>query len=323
MKTPLDVNTTTRLSGNAAVLPSGPGSAVKAVSRSVADGEASDDEVVVFDTFSCLIKDPDGTAPDCVDDTDPDKRLVTAGTDRFATDRVTATAVNEERYVGVGAEPHDGLVNKFPFDVAAGDLPVLGRPRRPCGQRRVPGRGGHRRAAHLQVPDLARRRARRDQQRRLRPVLDREDDVDRPGHRLDHRPVRGAGPQARRRHDRPRPRAAASPTRPSRRTSRTPRPTTPSSTSWPARRSSSGSSASSRSRAACSSPWPAVRARPRHLRARAARAAPSTPPPPDDASHAGGRVRRMKARLGRDTRVPIEEGPLRTIGWFRTHPSLV
>ena len=117
MKTPLDVNTTTRLSGNAAVLPSGPGSAVKAVSRSVADGEASDDEVVVFDTFSCLIKDPDGTAPDCVDDTDPDKRLVTAGTDRFATDRVTATAVNEERYVGVGAEPHDGLINKFPFDV--------------------------------------------------------------------------------------------------------------------------------------------------------------------------------------------------------------
>ena len=117
MKTPLDVNTTTRLSGNAAVLPSGAGSAVKAVSRSVADGEASDDEVVVFDTFSCLIKDPDGTAPDCVDDTDTDKRLVTAGTDRFATDRVTATAVNEERYTGVGAEPHDGLINKFPFDV--------------------------------------------------------------------------------------------------------------------------------------------------------------------------------------------------------------
>ena len=116
-KTPLDVDTTTRLSGTAAVLPTGAGSAVKAVRRSVADGEASDDQVIVFDTFSCLITDPDGTAPDCVDDTDPDKRLVTAGTDRFATDRVTATAVNEERYVGVGAEPHDGLINKFPFDV--------------------------------------------------------------------------------------------------------------------------------------------------------------------------------------------------------------
>ena len=61
--------------------------------------------------------DPDGTAPDCVDDTDPDKRLVTAGTDRFATNRVTALAVNDEKYVGVNAVPHEGLVNKFPFDV--------------------------------------------------------------------------------------------------------------------------------------------------------------------------------------------------------------
>lgn len=117
MKTPLDVNTTTRLSGDATALPTGGGSAVKAVSRSVADGAASDGDVIVFDTFSCLIKDPDGSAPDCVDDTDPDKRLVTAGTDRFATDRRTGLAVNDEKYIGVGAEQHDGLVNKFPFDV--------------------------------------------------------------------------------------------------------------------------------------------------------------------------------------------------------------
>jgi hypothetical protein len=116
-KTPLDVDTITRLTGNAAVLPTGPGSAVKALSHSVADGGASDSDVVVFDTFSCVIQDPTGTAPDCVDDQDPDKRLVTAGTDRFATDRVTAVAVNDETYVGVGAEPHEGLVNKFPFDV--------------------------------------------------------------------------------------------------------------------------------------------------------------------------------------------------------------
>jgi len=117
MKTPLDVDSTTRLAGNATVLPSGPGSAVKAISRTVADGQASDGQVVVFDTFSCLIQDPDGTAPDCVDDQDSDKRLVTAGTDRFATNRVTALAVNGEKYVGVDAEPHEGLVNKFPFSV--------------------------------------------------------------------------------------------------------------------------------------------------------------------------------------------------------------
>jgi Porin PorA len=116
-RTPLDTNSTTRLSGQAAVLPSGPGSPVKAVSRTVADGEASDDDVIVFDTFSCLVRDPDGTAPDCVDDTDAGSLLVTAGTDRFATDRRTAMAVNDEVYVGAAAEPHEGLVNKFPFDV--------------------------------------------------------------------------------------------------------------------------------------------------------------------------------------------------------------
>jgi hypothetical protein len=130
-RTPADVNSTTRLAGSASVLPTGPGSPVKAVSRTVADGQATDGEVIVFDTFSCLIQDPDGTAPDCVDDTDPEKRLVTAGTDRFATDRRTALAVNDEQYVGAAAEPHDGLVNKFPFDVEQKTYPfwdgLLGR----------------------------------------------------------------------------------------------------------------------------------------------------------------------------------------------------
>ena len=122
---------TTKLTGNAAVLPTGPGSAVKAIQRTVADGAASTSDVVVFDNFSCLVQDPDGTTPDCVDDTDPDKRLVTAETDRFATNRVTALAVNDEKYVGVNAVPHDGLVNKFPFDVEQKTYPfwdgVLGR----------------------------------------------------------------------------------------------------------------------------------------------------------------------------------------------------
>ncbi len=116
-RTPLDVVTDTRLTGTAAALPTGGSGPVKYLSRTVADGTASTSDVVVFDNFTCLVSDPDGTAPDCVDDTDPDKRLVSAGSDRFATDRVTALAVNDEKYVGVGAEPHEGLVNKFPFDV--------------------------------------------------------------------------------------------------------------------------------------------------------------------------------------------------------------
>ena len=130
-KTPLDANVTTKLTGNATVLPTGAGSAVKAIQRTVADGTASTSDVVVFDNFSCLVQDPDGTTPDCVDDTDPDKRLVTAETDHFATNRVTALAVNDEQYVGVNAVPHEGLVNKFPFDVEQKTYPfwdgVVGR----------------------------------------------------------------------------------------------------------------------------------------------------------------------------------------------------
>jgi hypothetical protein len=130
-KTPLDANVTTRATGNASVLPTGAGSAVKGVQRSVADGTASTSDVVVFDTFSCLIQNADGTAPDCVDDTDPGKRLVTASTDHFATNRVTALAVNDEKYVGVNAVPHEGLVNKFPFDVEQKTYPfwdgIVGR----------------------------------------------------------------------------------------------------------------------------------------------------------------------------------------------------
>lgn len=129
-KTPLDTDSYTRLTGNASALPTGDGAPVKALSHTVADGKKSDGDVVVFDTFTCLITDPNGDAPDCVDDTDPDKRLVTATTDRFATDRTTGMAVNDEKYIG-DATPHEGLVNKFPFGVEKKTYPfwdgVLGR----------------------------------------------------------------------------------------------------------------------------------------------------------------------------------------------------
>ena len=129
-KTPLDTDSYTRLSGEASALPSGDGAPVKALSHTVADGAKSDGDVVVFDTFSCLITNEDGNSPDCVDDTDPDKRLVTASTDRFATDRRTGLSVNDEKYIG-DAKPHEGLVNKFPFGVEQKTYPfwdgLLGR----------------------------------------------------------------------------------------------------------------------------------------------------------------------------------------------------
>jgi hypothetical protein len=114
-KTPLDTDTVTRLGGDAAVLPVGDPGAVKAISHTVSDGEASDATVVVFDTFSCLMRDVAGS-PDCTEDDGEGSPLVTAGTDRFATDRHTAEAVDDVRYVGTAAVPHQGLVNKWPFN---------------------------------------------------------------------------------------------------------------------------------------------------------------------------------------------------------------
>lgn len=118
-RTPLGVDTVTRLSGDAQLfngtsLESTP---VKASNVTHSDTSKSDADVVAFQTSSCLVKDPDGTAPDCVSADDPQKRLISASTDHFATDRRTAEAVNDAKYLPAEAKAHQGLVNKFPFDV--------------------------------------------------------------------------------------------------------------------------------------------------------------------------------------------------------------
>ncbi len=116
-KTPLDVNTTTHLSGQAQKLNTATGALdsnpVNATSITKTDSKASDDKVVVWTNSSCLVIDKDNP-PDCVDGQDP--RLVSASTDVFATDRVTALAVNDSKYLPADAVEHHGLVNKFPFD---------------------------------------------------------------------------------------------------------------------------------------------------------------------------------------------------------------
>ncbi|WP_353508715.1 DUF3068 domain-containing protein [Intrasporangium sp.] len=124
-KTPLDVNSVMRLSGEALLFD---GTAlvrtpVRASSVTHADSAKSDDDVVVFQNSSCLVKDPDNNAPDCVSADDPQKRLISASTTHFATDRVTALAVNEARYLPADATAVEGLVNKFPFDVEQKDYP--------------------------------------------------------------------------------------------------------------------------------------------------------------------------------------------------------
>lgn len=123
MKTPLDVSSVMRLSGEAqlydgSALVSTP---VRASSVTHADSARSDGDVVVFQNSSCLVKDPDGKAPDCVSADDPQNRLVSASTDTFATDRRTAEAVNDAKYLPADAKPHEGLVNKFPFNVEKRD----------------------------------------------------------------------------------------------------------------------------------------------------------------------------------------------------------
>ncbi len=118
-KTPLDINSVTRLSGEAQLFngTSLDDLKVKATSTTHADSDLSSDDVVLFQNSTCLLKDPDGNAPDCVSADDPEKRLLSASTDSFATDRRTALAVNDFENLPAEAEPKEGLINKFPFDV--------------------------------------------------------------------------------------------------------------------------------------------------------------------------------------------------------------
>ncbi len=118
-RTPLDVHSVTRLSGEASLAAgtSMEKTPVKASSTNLSDTSKSDDDVIVFNNASCLVKDPDGSAPDCVSADDTQNRLITVSTSTFATDRRTGLAVMDAKYVPAGSEPMTGLVNKFPFDV--------------------------------------------------------------------------------------------------------------------------------------------------------------------------------------------------------------
>lgn len=121
-KTPLDVDSVTRLSGDAVQYTEAGINPfqVKATSTTKADSEKSDDDVVVFKTSTCLVKDTNDVG-DCVSAEDPLNRLLSAGFDDFAVDRHTAEAVNDPKYLPEDAEEHHGLVNKWPFDTEKKD----------------------------------------------------------------------------------------------------------------------------------------------------------------------------------------------------------
>jgi hypothetical protein len=118
MKTPLDTDTVTNLYGEAE-LADGTGGTdtfpVRAYSVTLADSDASTDDVILFHTSSCLVRD-EGGIDGCVSADDPQDRLLSASTDTFATDRRTAEAVNDPDILPASAEAKEGLVNKWPFD---------------------------------------------------------------------------------------------------------------------------------------------------------------------------------------------------------------
>lgn len=123
-KTPLDVNSTTYLTGNAEMIDVSEGGTnefpVKVTSVTKTDSEASTDDVVVFQGTTCVVNTSGGETPDCVKG--DDERLVSASEDAFATDRKTALAVpNQGKFVPDPVEGREGLQNKWPFDAEKKD----------------------------------------------------------------------------------------------------------------------------------------------------------------------------------------------------------
>jgi hypothetical protein len=116
-KTPLDVDTVTVSGGEAAKLDPLTGAfdtkPAYAIRHTLADSERSGDDNVIMVETACAVFDTGG-AKECVNGNDPD--LITATIDTFATDRVTALAV-QDKHLPADAGTHEGLINKFPFDV--------------------------------------------------------------------------------------------------------------------------------------------------------------------------------------------------------------
>ena len=132
-KTPLDVDTLTRLSGEAAKIDPATGSfeprSITAMSVTQVDSEASTDDTAVWAQWSCATF----ADEDCIDPEEPNSvlvdedELITASDTVFATDRVTAEGVASEdlpeSVEDADGEAVVGLVNRFPFDTEQKDYP--------------------------------------------------------------------------------------------------------------------------------------------------------------------------------------------------------
>lgn len=131
-KTPLDVDTVTRLSGEAAKIDPAAGTfepkPIFATNLTKVDSAASTDDTAVWSQRSCVAF---GEERPCFDEGDPnivllsEDELVTVSSDVFGTDRVSAEGVDESELPGpvvrAGGATTEGLVNKFPFDTEKKD----------------------------------------------------------------------------------------------------------------------------------------------------------------------------------------------------------
>lgn len=117
-RTPIDVDKTTNLEGQAAKLDVESGELVEnpiyVLSITQTDTDASTDDTVVWVSKTCVVVDEGQDPRVCLDGKDP--LLISASIDVFATDRVSAIAVNDAKGLPEDAVPHEGLVNKWPFD---------------------------------------------------------------------------------------------------------------------------------------------------------------------------------------------------------------
>ena len=125
-RAPIDTDSTTRLSGTAAVVPTGDTNVdVRAVSVTKSDSNKSTDDVAVYTNYTCLVLDNPG--PDCGiegEGENADPNVISVGEpEAFATDRRTGVAVNDSKYLPEGTPKTQGLVNKFPFDTEKKDYP--------------------------------------------------------------------------------------------------------------------------------------------------------------------------------------------------------
>lgn len=118
-RTPLNIDSYTHLTGEADKLNPATGKVdtglpIMYTNHTQVDDKVSDGDVVAFVSSTCVNID-ENDPPTCLEDSDD--RLITNSISTFATDRVTALAVDDTKYLADGAQPYQGLVNKWPFGV--------------------------------------------------------------------------------------------------------------------------------------------------------------------------------------------------------------